>query len=135
MPVMHQHDSMSYFAAKAIRDKLAGSADKTLFGGLKGSAGSWDKIVKAYEKQSKPSTTVISATYNRLSMLNSRFSPSDVADSSSSNNRARQCKIRVSVCKLCLSYCNGLFQGSSIHPLRIVCHVFKLSGLQLVTMQ
>lgn len=42
---------MSYFAAKEIRDKLAGSADKSLFGNLKGSAGSWDKIVKAYEKQ------------------------------------------------------------------------------------
>ena len=43
---------MSYFAAKEIRDKLAGSADKSLFGTLKGSAGSWDKIVKLYEKQS-----------------------------------------------------------------------------------
>ena len=80
-PDVGQDDSMSYFAAKAIRDKLAGSADKTLFGGLKGSAGSWDKIVKAYEKQSKPSTTAMqpialqSAPYNRLSMLNSRFQP------------------------------------------------------------
>lgn len=51
-PGIGQHESMSYFAAKDIRDKLAGSADKGLFGNLKGSAGSWDKIVKAYEKQS-----------------------------------------------------------------------------------
>ena len=47
------NDSGNYFAAKEIRDKLAGSADKNLFGGLKGSAGAWDKIVKAYEKQSE----------------------------------------------------------------------------------
>ena len=51
-PGISQHESMSYVAAKEIRDKLAGSADKSLFGNLKGSAGSWDKIVKAYEKQS-----------------------------------------------------------------------------------
>ena len=48
-----QPASMSYFNATEIRDRLAGSAEKGLFGGLKGSAGTWDKIVKAYEKQSK----------------------------------------------------------------------------------
>lgn len=47
---------MSYFVAKDIRDRLAESADKTLFGNLKGSAGSWDRIVKAYEKQSTYTT-------------------------------------------------------------------------------
>ena len=44
--------AISYFKAREIRDKLAGSADKSLFGNLKGSAGTWDKIVRAYEKQS-----------------------------------------------------------------------------------
>lgn len=48
-----QNVSVSYFQAKEFRDKLAGNADKGLFGGLKGSAGTWDKIVKAYEKQSE----------------------------------------------------------------------------------
>lgn len=47
-----------------------------------------------------------------------------------SNSRARQCKTRVSICRLWLSYCKGLFQGTSIHPVRIVRHVFKLSDLQ-----
>lgn len=48
-----QTASVSYFNATEIRDRLAGSAEKGMFGGLKGSAGTWDKIVKAYEKQSK----------------------------------------------------------------------------------
>lgn len=54
-----QSASVSYFTAKAIRDKLAGNADKGLFGGLRGSAGTWDKIVKAYEKQSGPQQLVM----------------------------------------------------------------------------
>jgi len=48
-----QTASVSYFNATEIRDRLAGRAEKGMFGGLKGSAGTWDKIVKAYEKQSK----------------------------------------------------------------------------------
>ena len=48
-----QTASVSYFNATEIRDRLAGSAEKGMFGGLKGSAGTWEKIVKAYEKQSK----------------------------------------------------------------------------------
>ncbi|DBB02880.1 TPA: hypothetical protein ACH3X1_013485 [Trebouxia sp. C0004] len=46
-----QTASVSYFTASEIRDRLAGSAEKGMFGGLKGSAGTWDRIVKAYEKQ------------------------------------------------------------------------------------
>ncbi|DBB09844.1 TPA: hypothetical protein ACH3X3_001459 [Trebouxia sp. C0006] len=46
-----QTASVSYFSATEIRDRLAESAEKRMFGGLKGSAGTWDKIVKAYEKQ------------------------------------------------------------------------------------
>ena len=45
-----------------------------------------------------------------------------------SNNKARQCKARISICGLWL--CKSLFQGTSIHPVRIVYHVFKLSDLQ-----
>ena len=41
---------LDYFRAVEIRDKLAASADRTLFGGLTGAAALWDKIVKAYEK-------------------------------------------------------------------------------------
>lgn len=52
---------MSYFVAKDIRDRLAESADKNLFGNLKGSAGSWDRIVRAYEKQSTYTTPPLHA--------------------------------------------------------------------------
>ena len=45
-----------------------------------------------------------------------------------SNNKAKQCKARISICGLWL--CKSLFQGTSIHPVRIVHHVFKLSDLQ-----
>ena len=58
-PSFDQSASMTYPTAKEIRDKLAGSADKGLFGGLKGSAGTWDKIVKAYEKQSERPDVVL----------------------------------------------------------------------------
>jgi hypothetical protein len=40
---------VDYFRAVQIRDKLAESGERTLFGGLSGQAGIWDKIVKAYE--------------------------------------------------------------------------------------
>ncbi|WIA18375.1 hypothetical protein OEZ85_009837 [Tetradesmus obliquus] len=40
---------VDYFRALQIRDKLAESGERTLFGGLSGQAGIWDKIVKAYE--------------------------------------------------------------------------------------
>lgn len=40
---------VDYFRAVAIRDKLAQSGERSLFGGLTGQAGIWDKIVKAYE--------------------------------------------------------------------------------------
>ncbi|KAG2493959.1 hypothetical protein HYH03_007889 [Edaphochlamys debaryana] len=42
---------MDYLRAVEIRDKLASTAERGLFGGLSGPAGTWDKIVKAYEKQ------------------------------------------------------------------------------------
>lgn len=41
---------MDYFRCRMVRDKLAETADRSLFGGLTGTAGVWDKIVKAYEK-------------------------------------------------------------------------------------
>jgi hypothetical protein len=41
---------LDYFRAVEIRDKLAATCDRTLFGGLTGKAAEWDKIVKAYEK-------------------------------------------------------------------------------------
>ncbi|KAI8466248.1 MAG: hypothetical protein J3K34DRAFT_460987 [Monoraphidium minutum] len=42
---------LDYSRAVAVRDKLAESGERTLFGGLAGAAGVWDTIVKAYEKQ------------------------------------------------------------------------------------
>lgn len=45
---------LEYAAVKFIRDKLAETADKTFFGNLTGSAGLWDKILRAYEKDSTP---------------------------------------------------------------------------------
>ena len=41
---------LDYFRCLQIRDRLAKTADRTLFGGLSGAAGSWDKVAKAYEK-------------------------------------------------------------------------------------
>lgn len=41
--------AVDYFRAVEIRDKLAQTGERTLFGGLTGQAGIWDKIVKAYE--------------------------------------------------------------------------------------
>ena len=45
---------IEYAAVKSIRDKLAETADKTFFGNLTGSAGLWDKILRAYEIDSTP---------------------------------------------------------------------------------
>eukprot|EP00884_Botryococcus_braunii_P000658 jgi/Botrbrau1/10593/Bobra.0358s0013.1 len=42
---------LDYQAVKAVRDKLAETAEKTLFGGVAGPAGVWDKLCKAYEKE------------------------------------------------------------------------------------
>lgn len=42
-----------YAAAKHIRDTLAETANNSLLGGLKGTAGLWDKIVKAYQARSE----------------------------------------------------------------------------------
>lgn len=41
--------AVDYFRAIQIRDKLADTGERTLFGGLTGQASIWDKIVKAYE--------------------------------------------------------------------------------------
>jgi hypothetical protein len=41
---------LDYMRAVEIRDLLAKTAERTLFGGLSGPAAEWDKIVKAYEK-------------------------------------------------------------------------------------
>lgn len=42
---------VDYMRAVEIRDKLASTSERTMFGGLQGPAATWDKIVKAYEKQ------------------------------------------------------------------------------------
>jgi hypothetical protein len=48
---------IDYLRAVDIRDKLAETAERTMFGGLSGQAGTWDKIVKAYEKGCEPRGT------------------------------------------------------------------------------
>ena len=47
-------DPLDYLVCRALRDALATSeaVKKTLFGGLQGSAGVWDLVVRAYEKGS-----------------------------------------------------------------------------------
>jgi len=45
---------VDYFRSVQIRDKLAETGERSLFGGLTGQAGTWDKIVKAYENGGKP---------------------------------------------------------------------------------
>jgi len=42
---------MDYARAVQLRDVFAATTDRGLFGGLTGHAGTWDKIVKAYENQ------------------------------------------------------------------------------------
>ncbi|PRW59500.1 CDK5RAP3 isoform A [Chlorella sorokiniana] len=42
-------EGLDYFLAKQVLAKLSETAEKGLLGGLKGAAGSWDKVVKAYE--------------------------------------------------------------------------------------
>ncbi|KAG1671710.1 hypothetical protein FOA52_007502 [Chlamydomonas sp. UWO 241] len=42
---------MDYWRSVALRDDLASTCEKTMFGGLTGPASTWDKIVKAYENQ------------------------------------------------------------------------------------
>ena len=42
---------VDYFRAVQIRDKLAATCERTLFGGLTGAAAVWDKVVKAYENK------------------------------------------------------------------------------------
>ena len=44
---------MEYAAVKRIRDTLAETAEKTFFGILTGTAGLWDKVLRAYEKDSE----------------------------------------------------------------------------------
>jgi hypothetical protein len=43
---------MSYFQGVEILSKLKETAERNVIGGLKGSAGRWEKIVKAYESSS-----------------------------------------------------------------------------------
>ena len=51
--------ALDYPATKDIRDTLAQTSDKSLFGGLLGPASVWDKIVRAYEKDSEQLRAVI----------------------------------------------------------------------------
>lgn len=45
--------ALDYSTAVSNRDTLAKTSEKTLFGGLTGQAGLWDKIVRAYEQDSE----------------------------------------------------------------------------------
>ncbi|KAI7844631.1 hypothetical protein COHA_001721 [Chlorella ohadii] len=42
-------EGLDYFLARQVLAKLSETAEKGLLGGLKGTAGSWEKVVKAYE--------------------------------------------------------------------------------------
>ena len=48
-----EEDALDYSKAVNIRDTLARISEKSLFGGLTGQAGLWDKIIRAYQKDSK----------------------------------------------------------------------------------
>ncbi len=50
---------MEYAAVKQIRDTLAETAEKTFFGNLTGTAGLWDKVLRAYEKDSRASRFIV----------------------------------------------------------------------------
>ena len=40
---------LDYFTAQQVLARLSEGAEKGFLGGLKGAAGDWDKLVKAYE--------------------------------------------------------------------------------------
>lgn len=44
---------IDYFMAKEILGKLTETAERGLLGSLKGSAGTWERTVKAYESNCK----------------------------------------------------------------------------------
>ena len=46
-------NSLDYLRSKEILLHLAKTADKNLLGSLKGEAGNWERIVRAYESNSK----------------------------------------------------------------------------------
>ncbi len=43
---------LDYAAVRAARDRLVDGAERSFFGGLAGPAGVWDKLVRAYERDS-----------------------------------------------------------------------------------
>ena len=45
---------VEYAAVRGARDRLAAGAERGFFGGLAGPAAVWDKIVRAYERDSAP---------------------------------------------------------------------------------
>ena len=52
--------AMDYLEVKAMRDTLAAStSERTFFGGLTGHAGVWNKLVRAYEKDSAPTAAQV----------------------------------------------------------------------------
>jgi CDK5 regulatory subunit-associated protein 3 len=58
--------AVDYFRARAVRDKLAQDGERSLFGGLTGQAGVWDKIVRAYENGGAVTMEDSSSTCNTL---------------------------------------------------------------------
>ena len=43
-------DPLDYFTVRERRDRLASTAERNMLGQLKGTAGSWQQLVSAYEK-------------------------------------------------------------------------------------
>lgn len=64
---------VDYFAAVKVRDRLAETGERTLFGGLTGQAGVWDKIVRAYENGGEhllaSTTAALFRHLNRLKLM------------------------------------------------------------------
>ena len=65
-PQLSTDEAVDFFAAQQIRDSLAQDADKGYFGGLKGAAGTWDKLIRVYEKQSKQILLLHSRMHPRI---------------------------------------------------------------------
>lgn len=72
---------LDYFRAVQVRDALAATSEKTLFGGLTGAAGAWDKIVKAYEKDAlflgEAAQTLVQNTDYEIPFLKRQAAKSD----------------------------------------------------------
>ncbi len=101
---------LDYLRAVEIRDALAKTAERTLFGGLTGPAAEWDKVVKAYDKGGGSVSLrarVLLPTGRRSPGLLTLGKPHSLAPQASSWGRrlSTWCRTQSTSCPSCASRC------------------------------